>query len=259
MTTTNQTQWSDYLTEIVKEEGILSACYSVFHNYSYGNQILAYYQLKAYDLPLSPIASFGTWNKLGRKVKKGSKALELLQPILIEEKDEAGNKTGKKFKIFKAKKNWFSLDQTEGDEFKPEVNIPEWRAENALKNLDIEEVRFNSTEGNCQGYAFDRKIAINPIAAYPYKTRFHELAHIVLGHTAEGSAFSDSEITPKDIKEVEAESVAYILCKSLGLDGATESRGYIQHWFKGDVIPEKSAKKIFAAADKILKAGKDGA
>ena len=31
----------------------------------------------------------------------------------------------------------------------------------------------------------------------------------------------------------------------------------IQHWLQGETIPERSAQRIFAAADKILKAGID--
>jgi hypothetical protein len=58
----------------------------------------------------------------------------------------------------------------------------------------------------------------------------------------------------RNIREVEAESVALICCEALGLPGAEFSRGYIQHW--GSEIPEKSARRIFTAADKILKAGR---
>ena len=88
----------------------------------------------------------------------------------------------------------------------------------------------------------------------PHKTRFHELAHVVLGHCAE-TTLSDSERTPTDIREAEAEGTAYILCSLLGLPGLDESRGYIQSWLSGSPIPEKSAQRIFSAADKILKAG----
>jgi hypothetical protein len=31
--------------------------------------------------------------------------------------------------------------------------------------------------------------------------------------------------------------------------------GAIQHWLRSDSIPEKSAQRIFGAADRILKAG----
>lgn len=253
--TTQNIQWAEYLKEAVEQEGILSSCYSVFHDYSIGNQLLAYYQLKARDLPLAPIASYKKWQSLGRNVKRGEKAISLLLPITIKQKDDAGEETGKVFRVFKEKANWFSLEQTEGEEFiAPE--IPEWNAELALKNLDIKQVKYEYANGNCQGYAKDREIAINPVAQYPHKTRFHELAHIVLGHTQEG-LFADSELTPRDIKEVEAESVAYILCKTLNLAGDKESRGYVQSWLQDGEISDKSAQKIFSAADKILKAGKE--
>jgi hypothetical protein len=67
---------------------------------------------------------------------------------------------------------------------------------------------------------------------------------------------SDSETTPRDIREVEAESVAYICCSILGLPGLHESRGYIQHWLAGNEIGDKTAQRIFGTAEKILKAGR---
>jgi hypothetical protein len=108
------------------------------------------------------------------------------------------------------------------------------------------------------GYAKEREIAINPLNPMPWKTTFHELAHILLGHTTEG-AFADREHTPKNLREVEAESVALLCCESLELPGAEFSRGYIQGWLAGDVVPEKSAQKIFHVADLILKAGQTDA
>lgn len=252
--TTETIKWANYLKEAVEQEGIISSCYSLFHEYSIGNQLLAYSQLKSRGLNLSPIATYKKWQSLGRNVKRGEKAISLLLPITVKQKDKNGEETGKLFRIYKEKANWFSLDQTEGDDFVAPV-IKGWDAETALKNLDIKQVKYETTNGNCQGYAKGREIAINPVAQYPHKTRFHELAHVVLGHTEEG-LFADSELTPRDIREVEAESVAYILCKTLNLDGDKESRGYIQSWLRDSEISDKSAQKIFSAADKILKAGK---
>jgi hypothetical protein len=84
----------------------------------------------------------------------------------------------------------------------------------------------------------------------PAKTAFHELAHIELGHTSE--AIHDSETTPRSLREVEAEAVALLCLESLGMDGAEYCRGYIQNWLQGATIPERSAQRIFVAADKIL-------
>lgn len=251
---TKKPQWSTLLSEVVSKPGTLSSCYSTFHTYSIGNQLLAWSQLKAKGLGLSPIASYKDWQKLGRQVKKGEKALALVRPIVINKKDAAGNKTDETFAAFMLQNAWFSLDQTEGEEFKHEAKTAAWDAEKALQTLNITQVKFDMADGNCQGYAFDECIAINPVAALPHKTRFHELAHVVLGHTKE-SRMQDSEFTPRDIKEAEAESVAYILCSVLELPGLDESRGYVQNWLQGANISDKSAQKIFAAADKILKAG----
>jgi antirestriction protein ArdC len=116
-------------------------------------------------------------------------------------------------------------------------------------------VAFDHSDGNCQGYASGRTIAVNPVAILPHKTRFHELAHVVLGHTTD-EMMADSEKTPRDIREVEAEGVAYILCSVLDLPGLHESRGYIQNWLAGAEVSDKSAQRIFSAANKILEAGK---
>jgi len=84
---------------------------------------------------------------------------------------------------------------------------------------------------------------------------------VVLGHTSE-SDFADTEQTPKNLREVEAEAVALLCCEALNLEGAAYCRGYIQNWlypmvgYNGEGIPEKSAQKIFHAADQILRAGR---
>jgi hypothetical protein len=244
---------SDYLAEAVNVPGTLSKAYSAFHDYSLGNQIAACCQLNERGLNISPIASFKAWQAKGRNVRKGQKAIALCMPITGKKKDAT---TGEEsvYAFFAWKNNWFSLEQTEGDDYVHEAVTPEWSPESALVALNITQVAFNHYDGNCQGYASGRSIAINPVALFPHKTRFHELAHVVLGHCAE-TTLSDSDRTPKDIREVEAESVAYILCSLLGLPGLDESRGYIQHWLSGNAIPEKSAQRIFGAADKIIKAG----
>jgi hypothetical protein len=50
--------------------------------------------------------------------------------------------------------------------------------------------------------------------------------------------------------------VAMICCASLNLAGDAECRGYIQSWLGKERIPERSAQRIFKAADTILKAGR---
>jgi hypothetical protein len=172
----------------------------------------------------------------------------------VNEQDEQGNKLESTvtFKRFVYKRNWFMLSQTDGAEYQLPA-IPAWGRARALQALNVEEIPFEMLNGNCQGYAKGRQIALNPLAQLPAKTTFHELAHIEFGHTSE--AVHDSETLPRNLQEAEAESVALLCLESLGMDGAEYCRGYIQSWLQGGVIPERSAQRIFAVADKILKAG----
>jgi len=71
--------------------------------------------------------------------------------------------------------NWFVLAQIEGAEYQPEP-LPTWDESLALATLEIERVGFDDLDGNTQGYASGRRVTINPVAAMPHKTLFHELA-----------------------------------------------------------------------------------
>ena len=246
--------FSQLLNDAVNQPGIISKCYSTFYGYSIGNQLLAWSQCVERNIPIGPIATFKKWKDLGRSVSKGQKAIALVLPVTINRKDAAGEKTGEVFSLFTLKNNWFVLSQTEGDEYVNEAVTPAWDKAAALAKLDISEVSFQLSNGNCQGYASGRTIAVNPVAVLPHKTRFHELAHVVLGHTTD-ELLTDSETTPRDVREVEAEAVAYILCSVLDLPGLIESRGYIQGWLAGAEVTDKSAQRIFSTANKILEAG----
>src|SRR6476469_2841503 len=66
-------KWSTLLNEAVTRPGVLMQAYSLFWNYSLGNQILAFIQAAERGIPLGPIASFNRWKELGRHVRKGTK------------------------------------------------------------------------------------------------------------------------------------------------------------------------------------------
>ncbi|HEX7999925.1 MAG TPA: ArdC-like ssDNA-binding domain-containing protein [Pyrinomonadaceae bacterium] len=243
----NSISWERLLAEAISKPGLLAAAYNSFHSYSIGNQLLAMVQCEQRHITPGPIATFPAWKEKNRYVKKGERALTLCMPITRKTEDD------ETYTSFIYRNRWFVLSQTEGEEIE-QTAPPTWDKSRALAELGISEIEFDLTNGNVMGYAKKRSIAISPLAFAPFKTLFHELAHVTLGHTAELD-FSDSESTPKSLREVEAESVALILCESLNLSGADYARGYIQNWLSGDTIPEKSAQKIFRAADRILKAG----
>jgi antirestriction protein ArdC len=256
-------KWSALLVEAVNKPGLIMKAYSAFHSYSLGNQLLALVQCKMRGLQPGPINTFPKWRELGRHVKRGERALTLCMPITCKRRDETTNEEADgehTFTGFAYKARWFVLTQTEGEDLQPQV-IPDWDAKRALEALAIDLIPFDSTDGNCQGFARKRQIAINPVAQLRHKTLFHELAHVLIGHTAEAD-FADTEKTPRNLREVEAEAVALLCCESLGLEGSDYCRGYLQIWlyqgigYDANAIPEKSARKIFRAADQILRAGR---
>jgi antirestriction protein ArdC len=246
------------LQQAVNQPGTIMKAYSAFHNYSLGNQLLALVQCQLRGIEPGPINTFPKWQDLKRHVKRGEKALTLCMPVTVKRKEtnDAGEEQDASFTTFVYKSRWFVLAQTDGEAMQLPT-LPTWDADKALAALDIQRIAFTETDGNCQGYARKRAIAINPVAQLPHKTLFHECAHVILGHTSEAD-FNDSELTPRNLREVEAEAVALLCCEALDLEGAEFCRGYIQDWLKRgteSAIPEKSAQKILKAADQILKAG----
>lgn len=257
MTAHAEPLFADLLAEAVREPGRVSDAYRAFHRYSLGNQIAAAVQCAARGIPLGPIATFPTWRDKGRSVRKGEKALALCMPITskrTETDPTTGEETTRTWARFVWKSRWFVLSQTDGDDYTPEPPAA-WDAERALAALEITRGDFASTDGNAQGYCYERTVCVSPLAVLPHKTLMHELAHVVLGHTAEGM-MTDGERTPRSLREAEAEGVAYILTCVLDMPGREEARGYIQGWLDGDEIPERSAQKVYTAANAILTAGK---
>lgn len=248
--------FSELLKQAVNEPGILSAAYRQFHTYSIGNQLLAWGQCLARDMPPGPMATYPKWRELGRHVRKGEKAITLCMPVTVKRTSQAddGNDETEVFTRFVYKPHWFILAQTDGADVPP-APMPSWDRARALAALNVAEVPFDATDGNVLGFARGRAIAVSPINPMPHKTTFHELAHVLLGHTVEGEQ-ADGEHTPRNLRECEAEAVALLCCAALDLPGVEHCRGYIQSWWgQGNPIPERSAQRVLKVADQILKAG----
>ncbi len=268
MATPTPKAFAELLYSAVNEPGIISQAYRQFHSYSVGNQLLAWVQCLERSIQAGPINTYPGWKALGRYVRKGEKAITLCMPITVKRKapgvsgetaDTADTAQAEQpddvvITRFVYKPHWFVLGQTEGQDL-AEQPIPAWDKDQALAALNVQEIAFDTTDGNCLGFARERSIAINPVNPMPHKTRFHELAHVLLGHTTEGEQ-ADSETTPRNLRECEAESVALLCCAALDLPGVQECRGYVQHWWgQGHQMPERSAQRIMKVADQILKAG----
>src|SRR5215471_15848506 len=87
-------QFRQLLEEAVTKPGTLMKAYSLFWNYSLGNQILALIQANNRGIALGPIASFNRWKELGRYVKRGEKAIELCMPVTSKRTVKGENTEG---------------------------------------------------------------------------------------------------------------------------------------------------------------------
>jgi antirestriction protein ArdC len=249
----------------VTEPGCVSDAFRAFHSYSFSNQILAWSQCQHRGLKLGPIATFKGWKKLGRHVTRGSKAITLCVPrrarIATDEIDPATGDAKLKDIVrgFAYLPRFFVLAQTDGSTMPTFDPIPNFDIDKCLEKLEITRAPFTLTDGNVQGMAWERHVTVNPIGDHQTRTLFHEIAHVVLGHTAKGKVLRDGATITRAQAELEAESVSYILAEIAGLPGSEQSRGYIQNWWTETDVPEESAKSVCKTVQQILDAGTVGA
>jgi hypothetical protein len=118
----------------------------------------------------------------GRQVRKGENAIWLCVPLIRKKTNGETGEDELYITAFVWKPRWFVLTQTDGEPV-PMPEIPDWNKERVLAALGIEQIPFTHTNGNVQGYAQKSKVGVSPLAELPHKTLFHEVAHVVLGHT----------------------------------------------------------------------------
>jgi hypothetical protein len=204
---------------------------SRFHNYSFGNVL----EIARQRPEATRVAGFWKWKELGRSVKKGQKGIRILAPIIgvRRKKDEEAEKDITKQNTavlvgFRAT-YVFDVSQTEG------ADLPELReiggdvGENRdrliafIERQGIELV-FSERIAPALGMSYGGRIAILPgqSKAEEFSTLVHELAHEML-HKAERRT-----ATTKTVRETEAEAIAFIIGKAVGLETGTASADYIQ-------------------------------
>lgn len=253
---------------------------SQFHNYSFGNILLIAMQCPS----ASHVAGFNDWKKkFERHVKKGEKSIKILAPcsfsMMLEMEmldpvtqqpilDENGNPTVKRvptganrFKVVSV----YDISQTEGKEL-PEIaveltdNVERYEEIfTALKKASPCPVQFGDLPGEVKGccdYAGNLIIIQNGMSeAQTLKTMVHEIAHAKLHSEIFGDGFcGDTPRSVRETREVEAESVAYVVCQHFGIDTSDYSFGYIAGWSSGKELEElkSSLSRIRNAAAELI-------
>jgi hypothetical protein len=253
-------EWNKLLDEALTAPGHLGDVYSRFHDYSLTNMMLFLMQGIR-----EPVASFKTWKSLGRHVVKGAKAKEVIVPVLVNEpapepsEDESFEEKRERIARligFKVVRAVFALSDTDGD-YIPPPEPQGWNKTTALARLGAREVYFDQVNGNLQGWSRGTEFAINPMAVHPNKTLFHELGHIILGHTL--AHHYEEYQAHRGIMEFQAEATAYLLMNELELmddETASHIRGYIRHWLGEEHPPDQAIRQVFTTADRLLRAGR---
>jgi len=202
-----------------------------------------------------PAGPYSVWPKVKRHVIAGARAKEVLHPVMIKIENDDGEPE-QRIVGFKYKRSVFTLSQTEG-EYLPPIPTPGWDLGAALNKLGVRETPFESSDGNIQGYSHGTELAINPVAHNRNATVFHELGHIVLGHTLP-HRFEEYQ-THRGVMEFQAAGVALLCMREVDLldeDTELEIRGYVQHWMHSERPPDKAIQQVFTATDRILRAGR---
>ncbi len=233
-----------------------------FPRYSVNNSILIMMQKPDAQL----CQSFTGWKEMGRFVKKGEKGLNILAPAPYKverevQKQDANGKlmfdhdgepitekqeiTIRAFKVVKT----FDLSQTDGKEL-PSLGVSELVGDvdgysklfEALMEVCPVPITFENIEGGSKGYYHqeEKRIAINEgmSEVQNVKTAIHEMAHQKL-HDKDAVGMVDD--LSRNGKEVQAESVAYVVCQHYGIDTSDYSFSYVAGWSEGKETPELKA------------------
>jgi hypothetical protein len=259
------------------------------HQYSPNNVMLISVQhVRAFaegrlDSPdVRDVAGFHTWKALGRSVDKGQQGYAVLAPMLSRRKlggdGEAGARTvGKEdgplptsveehrlvLRGFRVE-HVFELGQTSGEPI-PEPAPPQLLLGEAPVGLGaataalIEERGFSvdtvpdaaaigGANGRTDWAARSVVVRADMDDAAMVKTLLHEAAHVLLHEGSPG------QYLPRQVKEVEAESVAYVVAAAHGMRTEGYSFPYVAGWAGRDAVSAVRATqgRVASAAKAII-------
>lgn len=224
---------------------------SHFNNYSARNIRL----IKAQLPKASMVASFNEWKKRNGHVNKGEKALYVQAPITVIKKDVDGNpiinsETGEKETLTYFKPvPVFDISQVSPVKGK-ELNLPKMGEvipsqitkeyyQNVYRSLrDISQkengipIRFRELEKSDGSYSpKTNEITIKKGMTYEQtlSTLIHEMAHSELHNKKSLTERFEGKLT-RSSKELQAESIAYVVSNHLGFDTSNDSFAYLASW-----------------------------
>ena len=253
-----------------------------FHNYSFNNTLL----LLAQKPDATQVAGYNLWQELGRQVVKGEKGLAILAPVTRKiESDETNSATAaepqgaaadsgesaataRRVVGFRPVYVW-DVSQTSGDPL-PAPPMPQLLAGQAPEGLwdaltaQCTAAGFTVTRKPVAGdagpngytaYATHEVVVRSDVdGAQAVKTLAHELGHVLM-HDPAGFERGQTGSCRGD-REVEAESLAYLVAADHGLDTAEYTFAYVAGWAAqtGDVdaAVRASGARVLGTAHSVL-------
>lgn len=232
---------------------------SKFHNYSWRNTVLIFSQRPEATL----VAGFNDWkNKHNRYVKKGEKAIRIIAPyykkfqtevdvldsngkaVIVNGKHLTEKKEIEKM-LFRAV-SVFDVSQTDGEPLPQLTSELQDTVKNyqelftAISSFSEYPIEFEDISGGAKGYFnfIDQRIAINNgmSESQTIKTAIHELTHSRLHNP--NIEIDEQNKTTRATKEVQAESVAFVVANHFGIDTSDYSFDYIAGWSSGKELEE---------------------
>ena len=223
--------------------------------YSYNNQLLI--ALQAPDARF--VAGFHAWKDLGRQVGKGAKAIRILAPMPLRNREDAHDDDDVRV-LFKSVAV-FDVAMTEpipGAEqvpleppIEPITGDSHAHLLTPLENFAAElgySVRCLSLDGAADGWCDTERMEIvvndNLPANAQIRVLVHEIAHALgIGYADRGRARA----------EVMVDCVTYVVCGRVGLDTSGESIPYVAGWGEDGALDaiQQDAKTIDEVARRI--------
>ncbi len=232
-----------------------------FHRYSFHNQLLILRQFPE----ASQVAGYRAWQGLGRQVRRGERGMAIIAPVALKRPQGAEAERLRDLELplltYRIARV-FDVSQTDGPELPAPVGeMPSEAPPDTLERLlalvpslgftveftDLRSGRRGDCSHALRRIRVDRRLSPGP----KVKTLGHELAHAIL----HGPEFTGG----RELAELEAESVAYVVCQQLGLDSSAYSFGYVASWAGSGPVASRqisrSGQRILRAAAEISRDG----
>lgn len=230
-----------------------------FPAYSFGNVML----IASQRPDATHVCGIRGWNALGRFVKRGEKGIMILAPLVghrrsrqreIEDGKSPSEQPTQQLIGFRPV-YVFDVTQTEGEEVPGFSEIqgevgPYAERLRAYTQASGITLLYSDSIAPARGISEGGKITLLPgmQPAEEFATLVHEMGHEML-HRGERRSQ-----TTKRVRETEAEAVAFVVSRSIGLDTGSASADYIQLYNGDAALLQESLEMVLQVANATLQA-----